>query len=128
MNSGQYKCVCEGISCGSGDHCYGQQCFASLSINDGLLVSQKGCFQVYEQGRMTCKTPPSPDQAVECCQSDLCNLNITAYLPSKGYISSLYYMGIVLYCPASYTPSRPRLLSPCLKSGPNSCSAHHPLP
>ncbi|NP_001017357.1 activin receptor type-1 precursor [Xenopus tropicalis] len=77
LNAGQYKCVCEGMSCGSGDHCYGQQCFASLSNNDGVLVSQKGCFQVYEQGKMTCKTPPSQDQAVECCQSDLCNMNIT---------------------------------------------------
>ncbi|KAG8549907.1 hypothetical protein GDO81_019075 [Engystomops pustulosus] len=93
VTSGHYKCVCEGISCGSGDHCYGQQCFASLSINDGHLVYQKGCFQVYEQGRMTCKTPPSPDQAVECCQSDLCNMNITAYLPSKGkpYGEGLHY-------------------------------------
>ncbi|KAG8432348.1 hypothetical protein GDO86_016841 [Hymenochirus boettgeri] len=84
LNVGQYKCICEGMSCGDGDHCYGQQCFASLSINDGIMVYQKGCFQVYEQGKMTCKTPPSQDQAVECCQSDLCNLNITAQLPTKG--------------------------------------------
>ncbi|XP_053326732.1 activin receptor type-1 [Spea bombifrons] len=83
VNAGRYKCVCEGMSCGSGDHCYGQQCFSSLSINDGVKVYQKGCFRVYEQGKMTCKTPPSPDQAVECCQGDLCNLNITAYLPRR---------------------------------------------
>ncbi|XP_075036941.1 activin receptor type-1 [Mixophyes fleayi] len=83
VTPGQYKCVCEGVSCGAGNHCYGQQCFSSLSINDGVLMYQKGCFQVYEQGRMTCKTPPSPDQAVECCQSDLCNMNITAFLPSS---------------------------------------------
>ncbi|XP_044129344.1 activin receptor type-1-like [Bufo gargarizans] len=83
-NSVQYKCVCEGISCGSRDRCYGQQCFASLSMNDGLLVSQKGCFQVYEQSIMTCKTPPSADQAVDCCQGDLCNMNITAHLQSKS--------------------------------------------
>ncbi|XP_053554293.1 activin receptor type-1 [Bombina bombina] len=84
LNAGPYKCVCEGMSCGNGDHCYGQQCFSSLSINDGVKVYQKGCFQVYEQGKMTCKTPPSPDQAVECCQSDLCNMNITAHLPTRG--------------------------------------------
>ncbi|XP_030341821.1 activin receptor type-1 isoform X5 [Strigops habroptila] len=81
-----YECVCEGMSCGNGDRCQGQQCFASLSINDGAKVYQKGCFQVYEQGKMTCKTPPSPDQAVECCQGYLCNMNITAQLPSsKGF-------------------------------------------
>ncbi|KAI1237416.1 hypothetical protein IHE44_0014684 [Lamprotornis superbus] len=77
-----YECVCEGISCGNGDRCQGQRCFASLSINDGAKVYQKGCFQVYEQRKMTCKTPPSPNQAVECCQGHLCNMNITAQLPS----------------------------------------------
>ena len=77
------ECVCEGMSCGNGDRCQGQQCFASLSINDGAKVYKKGCFQVYEQGKMTCKTPPSPDQAVECCQGYLCNMNITAKLPSS---------------------------------------------
>lgn len=78
-----YECVCEGISCGNGDRCQGQRCFASLSINDGAKVYQKGCFQVYEQRKMTCKTPPSPNQAVECCQGHLCNMNITAQLPSS---------------------------------------------
>lgn len=84
VNHKLYMCVCEGLSCGSEDHCEGQQCFSSLSINDGFHVYQKGCFQVYEQGKMTCKTPPSPGQAVECCQGDWCNRNITAQLPTKG--------------------------------------------
>ncbi|NXU63089.1 ACVR1 protein, partial [Horornis vulcanius] len=78
-----YECVCEGTSCGNGDRCQGQRCFSSLSINDGAKVYQKGCFQVYEQRKMTCKTPPSPNQAVECCQGHLCNMNITAQLPSS---------------------------------------------
>ncbi|XP_044273757.1 activin receptor type-1 isoform X2 [Varanus komodoensis] len=78
-----YECVCEGMSCGNGVRCRGHQCFASLSINNGAKVYQKGCFRVYEQGKMTCKTPPSSDQAVECCQGDLCNMNITAQLPTK---------------------------------------------
>ncbi|KAF1498344.1 Activin receptor type-1, partial [Eudyptula minor novaehollandiae] len=94
----QYECVCEGMSCGNGDRCQGQQCFASLSINDGAKVYQKGCFQVYEQGKMTCKTPPSPDQAVECCQGHLCNMNITAQLPSsKG--ESMETLIIVILAP-----------------------------
>lgn len=84
VNPKLYMCVCEGASCGNEDHCEGQQCFSSLSINDGYHVYQKGCFQVYEQGKMTCKTPPSPGQAVECCQGDWCNRNITAQLPTKG--------------------------------------------
>ncbi|XP_036175048.1 activin receptor type-1 isoform X5 [Myotis myotis] len=84
VNPKLYMCVCEGRSCGNEDHCEGQQCFSSLSINDGFHVYQKGCFQVYEQGKMTCKTPPSPGQAVECCQGDWCNRNITAQLPTKG--------------------------------------------
>lgn len=89
------ECVCEGMSCGNGDRCQGQQCFASLSINDGAKVYQKGCFQVYEQGKMTCKTPPSPDQAVECCQGYLCNMNITAKLPSSKGEWLIYKQGIL---------------------------------
>ncbi|XP_067843534.1 activin receptor type-1-like [Heptranchias perlo] len=84
LNAGLYECVCEGMSCGREDRCFGQQCFASLSINDGHPVYQKGCFQVYEQSKLTCKTPPSADQTVECCQGYLCNMNITAHLPPKG--------------------------------------------
>ncbi|XP_066543547.1 activin receptor type-1 isoform X1 [Amia ocellicauda] len=80
----QYECVCEGMSCMHGDRCTGQHCFSSLTINDGTSVYQRGCFQVYEQGKMTCKTPPSPDQVVDCCQGHLCNWNITVELPEKG--------------------------------------------
>ncbi|KAG7466918.1 hypothetical protein MATL_G00147450 [Megalops atlanticus] len=82
--SKEHECVCEGRSCVSGDRCFGQQCFSSLTLSDGAPVYQKGCFKVYEQGRMTCKTPPSPDQIVECCQGHLCNLNITVELPVRG--------------------------------------------
>uniref|UniRef100_A0A8C5Q0G1 Activin receptor type-1 n=1 Tax=Leptobrachium leishanense TaxID=445787 RepID=A0A8C5Q0G1_9ANUR len=85
VNAGRYRCVCEGMSCGNSDHCYGQQCFASLSINNGVMVHQKGCFEVYEQGKMTCNTPPSADQVVECCQSDLCNFNTTVHLPTEAF-------------------------------------------
>ncbi|XP_043549733.1 activin receptor type-1-like isoform X2 [Chiloscyllium plagiosum] len=84
LSAGLYKCVCEGMFCGGEDQCVGQQCFASLSINDGHPVYQKGCFQVYEQSKLTCKTPPSADQTVECCHGNLCNMNITAQLPPKG--------------------------------------------
>ncbi|XP_072118074.1 activin receptor type-1-like isoform X2 [Mobula birostris] len=83
LKTSHYKCVCEGMSCGGEDQCVGQQCFASLSINDGYPVYQKGCFEVYEQSKLTCKTPPSADQTVVCCQGYLCNMNITAQLPSK---------------------------------------------
>ncbi|XP_071212024.1 activin receptor type-1-like isoform X1 [Salvelinus alpinus] len=78
---GEHECVCEGRSCATGRRCIGQHCFSSLTVSDGALVSQKGCFKVYEQSRMTCKTPPSRDQIVECCQGHLCNMNITVALP-----------------------------------------------
>ncbi|XP_055494076.1 activin receptor type-1-like isoform X1 [Leucoraja erinacea] len=84
LKTNHFKCVCEGMFCGGENQCVGQQCFASLSINDGHPVYQKGCFEVYEQGKLTCKTPPSADQTVVCCRGYLCNMNITAQLPSKG--------------------------------------------
>lgn len=86
----EHECVCEGSSCVTGNRCMGQQCFSSLTVNAGSLVYQKGCFKVYEQSTLTCKTPPSRDQIVECCHGHLCNMNSTVELPVKG---------IVLYCP-----------------------------
>lgn len=62
----------------------GHQCFSSLTLSTGSLVYQKGCFKIYEQSTMTCKTPPSRDQVVECCYGHLCNLNSSVELPIKG--------------------------------------------
>ena len=76
--------MCEGSSCVTGERCMGHQCFSSLALNGDALVSQKGCFKVLEQSTMTCKTPPSRDQIVECCHGHLCNLNITVALPVQG--------------------------------------------
>ena len=83
-SAGEHECVCKGRSCATGQRCMGQHCFSSLTVSDGALVYQKGCFKVYEQSRMTCKTPPSRDQIVECCQGHLCNMNITVELPVIG--------------------------------------------
>nr|XP_023692472.1 activin receptor type-1 isoform X2 [Paramormyrops kingsleyae] len=80
----EHECVCEGRSCATGDRCMGQQCFSALTLSDGAPLRQKGCFKVYEQGRLNCKTPPSPDQVVECCQGHLCNLNVTVKLPVRA--------------------------------------------
>lgn len=79
-----HECVCEGRSCITSNRCIGQQCFSSLTLSDGALVYQKGCFKAYEQGRLNCKTPPSSNQIVECCQGHLCNLNISVELPARG--------------------------------------------
>lgn len=80
----EHECVCEGSSCASGNRCMGHLCFSSLTDSAGSLVYQKGCFKIYEQSTMTCKTPPSRDQIVECCSGHLCNLNSTVELPVKG--------------------------------------------
>ncbi|KAG5833847.1 hypothetical protein ANANG_G00280240 [Anguilla anguilla] len=100
--SRDHECVCEGRSCASGDRCVGQQCFSSLTLSDGAPVYQKGCFKVYEQGRMTCKTPPSPDQIVECCQGHLCNRNVTVELPARagdGQSYSVTTLAVVIVAP-----------------------------
>uniref|UniRef100_A0A2I4DAN2 Activin receptor type-1 n=1 Tax=Austrofundulus limnaeus TaxID=52670 RepID=A0A2I4DAN2_AUSLI len=86
----EHECVCEGISCVTGDRCRGHQCFSSLTVNAGSPVYQKGCFKVYEQSTLTCKTPPSRDQIVECCQGHLCNLNSTVELPIRADELSSY--------------------------------------
>lgn len=86
-----HECVCEGSSCETENRCRGHQCFSSLTVNSGSLVYQKGCFKVYEQSTLTCKTPPSRDQIVECCYGHLCNMNSTMQLPEKG--TKLEFLG-----------------------------------
>ncbi|XP_055726682.1 activin receptor type-1-like isoform X3 [Salvelinus fontinalis] len=101
-SAGEHECVCKGQSCATGQRCMGQHCFSSLTVSDGALVYQKGCFKVYEQSRMTCKTPPSRDQIVECCQGHLCNMNITVELPviaSNLPNYSLTTLAIVIVAP-----------------------------
>ncbi|XP_077435776.1 activin receptor type-1-like [Vanacampus margaritifer] len=98
----KHECVCEGSSCATGNRCMGSQCFSSLTVNAGSLMYQKGCFNVYEQSTMTCKTPPSRDQIVECCFGHLCNLNSTVQLPVKADELSNYsvtMLAIVIVAP-----------------------------
>ncbi|KAM4731602.1 activin receptor type-1-like isoform 2-T2 [Anableps anableps] len=83
LNEGEHECVCEGSSCVSVSRCWGHQCFSSLTVSGGSLVYQKGCFKAVEQSTMTCKTPPSREQIVECCHGHLCNMNSTVRLPIK---------------------------------------------
>lgn len=80
----EHECVCEGSSCETENRCRGHQCFSSLTVNAGSLIHQKGCFKVYEQSTLTCKTPPSRDQIVECCYGHLCNMNSTVQLPVRA--------------------------------------------
>ncbi|XP_049583822.1 activin receptor type-1 isoform X1 [Syngnathus scovelli] len=98
----KHECVCEGSSCATGNRCMGSQCFSSLTVNGGSLMYQKGCFNVYEQSTMTCKTPPSRDQIVECCFGHLCNLNSTVQLPVKADELSNYsvtMLAVVIVAP-----------------------------
>ncbi|MEQ2235769.1 Activin receptor type-1 [Ilyodon furcidens] len=86
----EHECMCEGSSCVSGSRCWGHQCFSSLTVSSGSLVYQKGCFKVYEQSTMTCKTPPSREQIVVCCHGHLCNMNSTVELPVRADELSSY--------------------------------------
>ncbi|XP_075896365.1 activin receptor type-1-like isoform X2 [Nelusetta ayraudi] len=96
----EHECVCEGSACASGNRCRGYQCFSSLAVTAGSFFYQKGCFNIYEQSTMTCKTPASRDQKVECCHGHLCNLNITVQLPVQeelpGYSVPLLVVAVVV--------------------------------
>lgn len=116
----EHECVCEGSSCASGNRCMGHLCFSSLTDSAGSLVYQKGCFKIYEQSTMTCKTPPSRDQIVECCYGHLCNLNSTVALPVKGaapisFLILICFFGLAVLCKISCSgwPLLPQVMSPC---------------
>lgn len=98
----EHECVCEGSSCETENRCRGHQCFSSLTVSAGSLIYQKGCFKVYEQSTLTCKTPPSRDQIVECCYGHLCNMNSTVQLPVRADELSHYSvttLAIVIVAP-----------------------------
>ncbi|KAL2081465.1 hypothetical protein ACEWY4_023318 [Coilia grayii] len=98
----EQECVCEGTVCPAGGRCMGRQCFSSLSLNNGVFVYQKGCFKVYDQAKLTCKTPPSSTQVVACCTGHLCNINRTVELPvraSDGRSSSATTLAVVVVAP-----------------------------
>lgn len=81
------ECLCDGASCSSGNRCFGQQCFTSLSVLNGTSVLQKGCVVTDEEGSLHCRNPPTPAElVVECCYGDLCNMNVSLQSPLKGEI------------------------------------------
>lgn len=82
------ECSCEGSSCTSGDRCYGQQCFTSLSVQNGTSVLQKGCV-VADKRSLQCERPPSPELVVQCCSGDLCNMNVSRQSLVKGKVFAL---------------------------------------
>lgn len=106
----QHECVCEGSSCATGNRCMGHQCFSSLTVSAGSLMYQKGCFKIYEQSTLTCKTPPSRDQIVECCHGHLCNLNSTVELPVKGTVLYCRYSLRAALCLSCEDAQEPHLL------------------
>lgn len=87
------ECLCDGTSCSSGERCFGQQCFTSLSILNGTSVLQKGCIVANEEGSSRCRSPPTPELVVECCSGDLCNMNVSLQSPVKGEAFVSEHMG-----------------------------------
>lgn len=78
------ECLCDGPSCSNRDRCYGQQCFAALSVLNGTSVFQRGCILGAEDGLVRCGSPPTPELVVNCCFGHLCNMNISLQSPIKG--------------------------------------------
>lgn len=86
VSARSFECLCDGASCSSGDRCFSQQCFTSLSILNGTSVLQKGCIEANEKGSLRCGSPPTPELVVECCYGDLCNVNVSLQSPVKGEV------------------------------------------
>lgn len=78
------QCVCHGTSCISGQRCAGPRCFTSLTVANGTAFLQKGCVAASEEGSLYCNSGPSAQLLVECCEGDLCNMNVSLRLPVRG--------------------------------------------
>lgn len=78
------QCVCHGASCINGGRCAGPRCFTSLTVANGSSFLQKGCVAASEEGSLYCNSGPSAELLVECCEGDLCNMNVSLQLPVRG--------------------------------------------
>lgn len=83
-STGDVECVCEGFSCNGDQHCFGLQCFSSLSVENGMALQHKGCIVGSEEVAVRCKNSQTVDSLVHCCQETLCNMNVTVEMPSTG--------------------------------------------
>ena len=80
------ECVCDEPSCDSGERCFGQQCFTSMSVVNGTSVVQRGCIASNEDASSRCGDPAAPELVVECCYGHLCNMNVSLQFPVKGKV------------------------------------------
>uniref|UniRef100_A0A8C1MSN1 Activin receptor type-1 n=1 Tax=Cyprinus carpio TaxID=7962 RepID=A0A8C1MSN1_CYPCA len=99
-STGDVECVCEGFSCNGDQHCFGLQCFSSLSVENGMALQHKGCIVGSEEVAVRCKNSQTVDSLVHCCQETLCNMNVTVEMPMvEGPNYSVTTLTIVIVAP-----------------------------
>lgn len=78
--------MCDGVSCGDVQRCFGQQCFSSFSVRNGTAFQEKGCIVGSEERTIRCGSSLSSlsVDTVQCCQGTLCNKNVSMEMPSTG--------------------------------------------
>ena len=59
-------------------------CFASIVKDIGEHISERwGCFEQHDSSLLTCGTTPNIHASIVCCDTHLCNRNITPTFPKS---------------------------------------------
>ncbi|TSS97507.1 Activin receptor type-1 [Bagarius yarrelli] len=71
---GSIECMCVSRDC-MAEQCKGDQCYSSVTVQDGVHSLHRGCLIGLDSKRLTCSASPSASHVIECCAWPMCNAN-----------------------------------------------------
>ncbi|XP_015265049.1 PREDICTED: serine/threonine-protein kinase receptor R3-like [Gekko japonicus] len=78
--TGMLSCICEEHQCAN-KTCSGKACFASKHLEQGTIITRKGCI---DPNSLNCRGDITENFGTKCCSSELCNMNLDLQLAEEG--------------------------------------------
>ncbi|KAL8163675.1 UNVERIFIED_CONTAM: hypothetical protein K2H54_033059 [Gekko kuhli] len=78
--TGMLSCICEKHQCAN-KTCSGKACFASKHMEEGTMITRKGCI---DPSSLNCRGDITENFGTKCCSSELCNMNLDLQLTENG--------------------------------------------
>uniref|UniRef100_A0ACB8ELD2 Serine/threonine-protein kinase receptor R3 n=1 Tax=Sphaerodactylus townsendi TaxID=933632 RepID=A0ACB8ELD2_9SAUR len=77
--TGTLSCICENQGCAY-NTCSGEACFVSKHLEEGVLITRKGCI---DPRSLNCLGDITENYGTICCLSKMCNMNLDVQLAEK---------------------------------------------
>ncbi|XP_060108573.1 serine/threonine-protein kinase receptor R3 [Heteronotia binoei] len=77
--TGMLSCICEKHECVN-KTCSGEACFASRHLEQGTMITKKGCIKPTS---VNCRGDITENFGMKCCSSEMCNMNLSFQLAEK---------------------------------------------